>query len=158
MTQQQRADELRETIRARFQAGLDSLLTGDLEPWVSMWAEEGCMEFPYAPPGFPQRLEGQAAIRAHMRAFPQALHLTRLSVPVLYPTVDPTVLIAEFSCEGRAVATGRPYHQRYISVIQTGEEGRILHYRDYWNPWVVLEALGGVDTALASFRPQAGGR
>jgi hypothetical protein len=43
-------------------------------------------------------------------------------------------------------------------VIQTGEDGRILNYRDYWNPWVVLEALGGVDTALESFRPQAGGR
>ena len=158
MAQHPRADALRAEIEARLRAGLDSLLTGDVETWVGMWAEEGGMEFPFAPPGFPQRLVGREAVRAHMRAFPQTLHLTRLSAPVLYPTLDPQVLIVEFSCGGRAVATGRPYNQRYIAVLEYGEDGRLLNYRDYWNPWVLLEATGGLDTALESFRRQDGAR
>jgi ketosteroid isomerase-like protein len=38
------------------------------------------------------------------------------------------------------VATGKPYNQRYISVIET-REGRIVKYRDYWNPLILLRAM-----------------
>ncbi len=38
-------------------------------------------------------------------------------------------------------STGKPYLQNYISVIET-KDGKIVHYKDYWNPLVVLAALG----------------
>jgi ketosteroid isomerase-like protein len=48
------------------------------------------------------------------------------------------------------VATGAPYNQLYISVV-TLRDGRIAHYRDYWNPLVVLTALGGTEAAAAAY-------
>jgi hypothetical protein len=59
-------------------------------------------------------------------------------------------VIVEFSCTGEGVETGAPYDQVYISVV-TLREGRIAHYRDYWNPLVVLTALGGTDAAAAAY-------
>lgn len=49
-------------------------------------------------------------------------------------------------CIGRGVATGLHYNQRYISVI-TVEQGYIVNYLDYWNPLILAEALGGVDSS-----------
>jgi ketosteroid isomerase-like protein len=41
------------------------------------------------------------------------------------------------------VPTGKPYDQRYISVIEH-RDGKIVRYVDYWNPQIVAEALGGM--------------
>ncbi len=38
------------------------------------------------------------------------------------------------------LTTGKPYHQRYISVVQM-KDGKIFRFRDYWNPLIVLEAM-----------------
>ena len=35
---------------------LDALRLGDTNPWAEMFHDDGVMEFPYAPPGFPERL------------------------------------------------------------------------------------------------------
>jgi ketosteroid isomerase-like protein len=59
-------------------------------------------------------------------------------------------VIFEFSCSGEGVATGAPYNQLYVSVV-TLRDGRIAHYRDYWNPLVVLTALGGTEAAAAAY-------
>ncbi|QRN97628.1 nuclear transport factor 2 family protein [Archangium violaceum] len=123
-----------------FVSGYQALLKGDFEGFADMWAEDGSMEFPYSPEGLPQRLDGKAAIREHLRRFPEMLHIDRFSEPVFHPSQDGRVLIAEFSCEGRAVATGKPYNQKYISVVEF-RDGRIVKYRDYWNPLIALRAL-----------------
>lgn len=43
---------------------------------------------------------------------------------------------------GHVIETGLPYRQSYISVIET-RDGRIVRYKDYWNPLVVKRPLGG---------------
>ncbi len=113
---------------------------GDAEGFVDMWAEDGSIEFPYSPQGFPQRLDSKAAIREYMRRFPEMLRIDRLSEPVFHQSQDARVLVAEFSCEGQAVATGKPYNQKYISVVEF-RDGRIVKYRDYWNPLIMLRAM-----------------
>lgn len=136
--------QARAAAEQMFRAGFAALLRQDVDGFADMWAEEGSIDFPYAPPGLPERLEGKAAIREHVRSLIQVLRFERLSEPVFHPTLDPTTLIVEFSCEGHAVSTGRPYPQRYISVIEL-REGRIFKYRDYWNPLVVQRAMGTED-------------
>lgn len=146
-------DAVRETGRELVLKGLRALLAGDVETWMSLWADEGCMEFPYAPPGMIQRLEGKAAIGAYMRDFPQKLRVTRFSEPTIHQTLEPTVMIVEVACEGTAVSTGRPYPQRYVSVIET-RDGRIVNYRDYWNPLVLLQATGQLGALTAAGSPR----
>jgi ketosteroid isomerase-like protein len=145
----------RDAFASMFQGGLDSLLRGDIEGWVAMWAEDGRMEFPFAPPGGVTERRDKAEIREHMRAFPQMFRLDRVADLRIHHTLDADVVVVEFGVEGQALATGKPYNQRYIAVI-TLKDGLIASYRDYWNPLVVLEALdlGGSSALHAEFKQE----
>lgn len=58
------------------------------------------------------------------------------------PSTDPDIVVLEFDGFGTGIATGEPYEQRYVSIVRMGN-GRIVHYKDYWNPLAVLRALRG---------------
>jgi uncharacterized protein len=119
-------------------SNLSELLEPGLLTFLDMLSEDAAMEFPYAPPGFTRRLDGKAAIRQHLDAIGNLIAIESFSSAKVYRTSTGCVL--EFSCLGTARQTGRPYNQDYISVIAI-RDGHIVHYRDYWNPLVVLEAV-----------------
>lgn len=121
---------------------LGDRVDADASTFVDMLAEDGVMEFPYATPGFATRLEGRTAIAEHLAGVPGLIAFDRIGEPDVHFSNDPDVVIIEFEGFGRGVETGEPYDQRYISVIRT-HGGRITHYRDYWNPLVVLRATKG---------------
>ena len=124
---------LRETLGERLNPGAES--------FVQMFAEDGVMEFPYALPS-PKRLEGREALAAHLAYLARLVELLSVSDVVKHETTDPEVFIVEFASSGRAVATGEPFEQRYISVIRV-RDGRIVHYKDYWNPLAILRTMRG---------------
>lgn len=117
---------------------LQLLLDKDMIGFAGLWAEDGVMEFPFAPPGWPARVEGRAAIEDYLRDYPKMLDIQGFPKQVVHQSTDPDVLIAEFDAEGVVVATGKPYRASYIAVITT-RDGEIVHYRDYWNPLLAQE-------------------
>ncbi len=127
---------------ATLRAALSDLLAPEARSFTEMFAEDGVMEFPYAPPGGVQRLDGRRAVAAHLPRVAEAVEIGCFSQPVVHRTQTPGVVILEFGCEGRSRRTGQPYDQRYVSIV-TVRDGHIVRYRDYWNPLVVLRALGG---------------
>jgi len=112
------------------------------ESFVDMMAEDFVMEFPFARPGMQTRIEGRTAVLAYLMTVGQGVSVDSVSNVVVHDTTDPDVVILEFDGHGRAVKTGEPYEQRYISVIRT-RGGRIVHYKDYWNPIQGLKAQRG---------------
>ncbi len=140
----------RAVARQAFLDHLDHLTSGRADEWAALFTEDGVLEFPYAPPGYPTRLQGRDELRAHMANFPKAFRIEMKDVRI-HETVDPTLVIAELRCEGVALETGRPYDQTYISVVETWD-GRISRYVDYyWNPLVAMEALGSADDMVTAF-------
>jgi ketosteroid isomerase-like protein len=133
------SDLLRTALGDRL-ASADSLL--------GLFTDDVIFEFPYAPDGLPERLEGTAALAAHLERLGPLLTFGPMELGAVY-AVGETVIF-EFSCTGEGVNTGAPYDQVYISVV-TLRDGRIAHYRDYWNPLVVLTALGGTEAAAAAY-------
>ncbi|WP_433518892.1 nuclear transport factor 2 family protein [Nonomuraea sp. CA-143628] len=129
---------------------LKLLVSKDMSAFAGLWAETGAMEFPFAPPGYPQRLEGRAAIQEYLRGYPDILDIREITEQVVHQSVDPEVVIAEFTAAGIVVATGRPYSLRYIAVI-TVRDGEIQHYRDYWNPLAAAEVMGNSDELPTAF-------
>ncbi|SDP25940.1 nuclear transport factor 2 family protein [Lentzea jiangxiensis] len=117
---------------------LQLLLDKDMAGFAGLWAEDGVVEFPFAPPSWPARLEGRAAIEDYLRDYPETLDIRGFPKQVVHQTTDAGVLIAEFDAEGVVVATGKPYRASYIAVITT-RDGEIAHYRDYWNPLLAQE-------------------
>jgi ketosteroid isomerase-like protein len=128
---------------------MDLLLAHDMAGFAGLWAVDGTMEFPFAPAGYPQRLEGRAAVAEYLRDYTDHVDLRAITSRTVHQTLDPDVVVVEFEVDGTAVRTGRPYRMRYISVI-TVRDGEIAGYRDYWSPLAVAEAVGGAEE-LAAF-------
>lgn len=121
---------------------LHLLLRHDMAAFAELWAENGVLEFPFAQPGSPQRVEGRAAVREYLRDYPDLLDVREIPERVVHRTEDPDVVVVEFTANGVVVATGTPYSMRYIAVI-TVRGGEVQHYRDYWSPAAAAEILAG---------------
>lgn len=134
------------SVEAMLLNALDALKSGNVEPWVGMFADDGVMEFPYAPPGYTPRLEGKAAIADYMKSYPD--HVAVREVIPGRMLWCGSVMVVEFTLEARAVPTGRDFRMQYVGVIDV-EAGRIKRYRDYWNPLVAIEAMGGSEAVLS---------
>jgi ketosteroid isomerase-like protein len=131
-----------QSFSAMLRSALGNRIDRDAGSFTDMLADHAVMEFPYAPPGLPVRLDGREAVVRHLENVGGLIAFDRMGEPTVHPSTDPSLVILEFEGFGRGVETGEPYDQRYISVIRT-EGGRIVHYRDYWNPIAVLRATKG---------------
>lgn len=126
------------------------LIAHDMLGFADLWAVDGTMEFPFAPPGRPSRLEGREAVREYVRDYTDHLDVRAVTHDVRHRTEDPDTLIVEFAVEGVAVRTGRPYRMAYVAFI-TVEDGEITAYRDYWNPLAAGHTLGILDELTAAY-------
>lgn len=121
-----------------YRHGLKLLLDKDIAAWIDLWDDNGVFEFPFAPDGWPKRLEGKAAIADYMRGYPDHIDLHDFPYVEIHQTTAAQTIVVEMRAVGRLVETGSPYDMTYIAVV-TVEDGRITRYRDYWNPLVVLQ-------------------
>ncbi len=121
-----------------FRHSLRLLLDKDIPAWVALWAEDGVMEFPFAPDGWPRRLEGKKAVAAYMRRYPDHIDLHDFPELRIHRTTDPQTVVVEMRGVGRLVESGAPFDMTYIAVV-TVRDGHFTSYRDYWNPLTVRE-------------------
>jgi ketosteroid isomerase-like protein len=108
--------------------------------WIELWADDGVCEFPFASPGRPRLLQGKEQILAYMTAYPSRIFIEGVDKLRVHPALDPNVVVVEMTIKGRAVETEKPYNQQYVIVAET-RDGKLTHYREYWNPLVSAEAL-----------------
>lgn len=134
MTTSQELDDL-------FTHSLNLLAEARIEEWIDLFAEDGVLEFPYPAWGLSSRMQGRAELLAQMTMFREQLKVD-FSAPEFYPVGGEDLVVAAYTGECTLLATGRGYHQTYLSVVHF-DQGRITLYRDFWNPWSVMEAAGG---------------
>ncbi|GGS72381.1 nuclear transport factor 2 family protein [Streptomyces violaceus] len=128
-----------------YHRGLRLLLDKDIAAWVTLWDDDGVLEFPFAPEGWPKRLEGKAAVLDYMRDYPEHIDLHDFPDVTVHQTDAPGKIVVEMRGVGRLVKSGEPFDMTYIAVV-TVADGRIRHYRDYWNP-LALPQDGAADFA-----------
>ncbi|MEU6298095.1 nuclear transport factor 2 family protein [Streptomyces erythrochromogenes] len=121
------------TAAELYRHGLRLLLAKDVPAWVDLWDADGVLEFPFAPEGWPPRLEGRAAVAAYMRHYPDHVDLHDFPEVTIHQTTVPETIVVEMRGVGRLVKTDTPYDMTYIAVV-TVVDGLITSYRDYWNP------------------------
>ncbi|MFI9356780.1 nuclear transport factor 2 family protein [Streptomyces lydicus] len=132
---------MRETDPAAlYRQGLRLLLEKHMDGWVALCADNAVLEFPFAPEGYPRRVAGRAAIAAYLRDYPDHIDLRAIPHLKIHRTDAPDTVVVEMRATGRIVATGAPYDMAYVVVV-TVADGRITHYRDYWNPLAVPASL-----------------
>jgi ketosteroid isomerase-like protein len=117
------------------------MVAGEGVVFADLFAEDGVLRYPFAPPGTPTELQGRAAIRARFGAgVRDLLDMDGVDV-VVHETGDPEVVIAEIEHHGFSRGSGGPYRFRAIGVIRV-RDGEIVSYDDYMNPIALASLLG----------------
>ena len=115
--------------------------------FFDLLAGDVVFEFIITVPGYPRRVAGRDNLIELYRGYHMSFFLDRCFDLRTHRSDDSTVTL-EYASEGKAVATGRPYSNRYISVV-TIKDRKIVHWRDYLDPLRVFAALEGADGAGA---------
>jgi uncharacterized protein len=105
-----------------------------------LYAEDAVVDYPFAPPAGPARLEGRAVIQRYFAAVARSpLRLTARNV-VVHETTDPEVAIAEWDYDVSVTSTGRSFQVANIQVSRV-RDGQIVTSRDYHHHSVLAEAV-----------------
>ena len=113
------------------------ILSGDADGYADLFAPDGVVEAPFAPPGVPSILEGREVIGEYSRhVMASPLHLEEYEVAELYQTQDPEVVIVEMRTKGTLTTTGQSFAATSIQILRI-REGQILLFRDFANPRVL---------------------
>jgi hypothetical protein len=129
---------------------LKSALDYDLNGYLDLFAPDGTLEFPFAPPGVPVRMKGRDQIRAALlplweRAWEAGWRSSGYSPIVVHQTHNAEVIVAEFDLFGEIAATGETFQVAFVHIYRV-RNGLIVSLRDYWNPQVMSGRLGPLAT------------
>lgn len=119
------------------------MVAGQSVDFAGLFAPDGVLAYPFAPPGQPRELRGRDAVRAYFAARSGARDLLEMDgvEAVVRETDDPEVVVTEITHHGRSRATGGPYRFTALGVIRV-RDGQIVHYDDYMDPIAMARMLG----------------
>jgi uncharacterized protein len=119
--------------------GLSELVDGD--HFFDLLADDVIFEYIITVPGYPRRVVGRSAVAELYRPYGDTFVLHRCFDLAVHHDREAGVVVLEYASEGRVVATGNAYGNRYISVI-TISDRKVTRWRDYLDPFAVFEAIG----------------
>ena len=118
------------------------ILSGDADDFADLFAPDGVIEAPFAPPGAPARLEGREAIREYSRhVMASPLRLEDFEVAELHQTQDPEVVIVEIRTKGTVTTTGQSFAATSIQILRI-RDGQIVLFRDFADPRILEDVTG----------------
>jgi hypothetical protein len=126
------------------------LITRDIERWLTLFAEDATVEFPYATgTRLPARLVGKQAIRDYFSRAPEVFQNLTFRDIRKYATQDANLAIGEAHGSATIATTSRPYEQDYVFLVQV-RDGAIIRYREYWNPLAAGDSFGGTERVVSA--------
>lgn len=119
------------------------MIAGNGPEFSSLFAADGVLRYPFAPPNTPAELRGRDAIGQFYRAGESTKELVDMAevTAVVRETDDPEVVVAEFRHQGRSHATGQSYAFRALAIVQV-QDGLIVSYEDYIDSIAMARMLG----------------
>jgi ketosteroid isomerase-like protein len=119
------------------------MVAGEGVVFADLFAADGVITYPFAPPGHPPELRGREAIRAFFARMGQSRELFEMEgiEAVVRETDDPEVVVTEITHHGRSRGTGAPYRLTALGVIRV-RDGEIVRYDDYMDPIALARMLG----------------
>jgi ketosteroid isomerase-like protein len=120
--------------------GLRGLTKGN--HFFELLADDVVFEFVITVPDYPRRVVGRDNLIELYRGYGSTFVLDRCHDLRVHRSDSTSTVVLEYASQGKVVATGHPYSNRYISVI-TLKDHKVSHWRDYLDPLRVLAALEG---------------
>ena len=122
------------------------MVAGEGVVFADLFAEDGVLRFPFAPPGMPREIHGREAIRTSRTAEAGRRSLFAMAGVdlVVHETDDPEVVVTEIEHYGHSHALNGPYRFRALGVVRV-RDGEIVSYDDYMDPIAMAALLGRTD-------------
>jgi ketosteroid isomerase-like protein len=127
------------------------MVAGEGVVFADLFATDGVLAYPFAPPGQPRELGGRDAIRDyHSRAAGEGRQLLVMDGVdmTVRDTDDPEVVVVEITHFGWSRAQGAPYRFSAIGVVRV-RDGKIVRYEDYMDPIARARLFGGTEDLIA---------
>ncbi len=119
--------------------GLQGLVDGD--DFFDLLAEDVVFEYVISVPGYPRRVEGRQAIIDLYGDYDSYMIVRSADNLRVYRDPAASVAVLEYEVHGQAAQTGRPYDNRFVSIV-TVNDGKVAWWRDYLDPLAVFDASG----------------
>lgn len=119
--------------------GLRGLVDGD--DYFDLLAEDVVFEYVISVPGYPRRVEGRQRIIDLYRDYDTYMSIERADNLRVYRDPSASVAVLEYEVHGQSAQTGRPYDNRFVSIV-TVDGGKVTWWRDYLDPVAVFDAAG----------------
>jgi ketosteroid isomerase-like protein len=119
--------------------GLKGLADG--EDYFDLLADDVVFEYVISVPGYPRRVEGRPAIIDLYSGYDDYMTVHAADNLRVYRDPSASVAVLEYEVHGESVQKGRPYNNRFASII-TVKDKKITHWRDYLDPIAVFDATG----------------
>jgi ketosteroid isomerase-like protein len=119
--------------------GVAGLVDG--EHFFDLLAEDVIVDYVITVPGYPRRVAGRQAVAELYRSYGATIVLDRCYDLAVHNDQVTGVVVLEYASQGRVVATGAAYSNRYISVLSIVDR-KVAHWRDYLDPLAVFDAVG----------------
>ena len=119
--------------------GLDGFVDG--EDYFDLLADDVVVEYVISVPGYPRRVEGRQGVIDLYRGYDDYMAVHSADNLRVYRDPEASVVVLEYEVHGESAQTGRPYNNRFASII-TVKNGKVTHWRDYLDPIAVFDASG----------------
>jgi ketosteroid isomerase-like protein len=119
--------------------GLAGLADG--EDYFDLLADDVVIEYVISVPGYPSRVEGRQDVIDLYSGYDDYMTVRTADNLRVYRDPEASVVVLEYEVHGESVLTGRPYNNRFVSVI-TVKDRKVTHWRDYLDPVAVFDAVG----------------
>jgi limonene-1,2-epoxide hydrolase len=98
-------------------------------------------DWPYIPaPGCPESITGREPLLAFFAGGMAGFEPYRYRIIAIHELLDANKLIAEYSSHSSFLSNGKPYSNRYCSVLHF-DRGLITYWREYVNPETIRLAM-----------------
>jgi ketosteroid isomerase-like protein len=119
--------------------GLRGLVDG--EDYFDLLAEDVVVEYVISVPGYPKRVEGRQNVIDLYSDYDSFINVRSADNLHVHRDLAASVVVLEYEVHGESVETGRPYDNRFASIV-TISDGKVTRWRDYLDPVAVFDATG----------------
>jgi uncharacterized protein len=120
--------------------GLAAFVDG--EHFFDLLAEDVVFDFIITVPDYPRHVVGRDNLIELYHGYGAVFFLDQCYDLRTHYSPSTSTVVLEYSSAGKVVATGKPYSNRYISVV-TIKDRKVTQWRDYLDPLRVYAALEG---------------
>ncbi|MGD0453225.1 MAG: nuclear transport factor 2 family protein [Solirubrobacteraceae bacterium] len=117
----------------------------DGEDYFDLLAADVVFEYLISVPGYPKRIEGRQSIIDLYSNYDDYMTVHTADNLRVYRDPEASVVVLEYEVHGESVQTGRPYNNRFVSIV-TVKDRKVTHWRDYLDPIAVFDAAGWPNT------------